>query len=502
MFYDYGERLRGALRSVDLRKPDCRITDAGRLLRQEIEHCLIGVTVDEPLGQAAVATIKLRDEEGAIAAKGDTFAIGNTVEVELGYVGKTERVFVGEVTAWRGGFTQRGRETLTVVCQDRFHRLRRNRRQKTFLEQTDAAIVQAMSAELRQGGVNSVAADATPVTHDCVIQWNQTDADFILERAALHGYVVYVDDRTLRFKEPDLEAGPAATAEWHRTLYDFRTSISLTDQQDELQVTAWNMADKKPVQVTVTAGDERSRQGGTVTGGEEVDPVKARAPTWSPNLPAKTEAEAEAYAKGLFYRRAERFLEGKGTLQGDPKLRRDTVLEVEGIGEFLSGPYYVRRVVHSLLPGSGYTTTVHVTRSAVQRPAPPPPPPQGEQAAPPREEPPALLDPAWDGPGPMAADSGGEPVEVAPGVYAQSLPPGETDPEAVGLKMRLQDEDGGALAGRPYTLEVGGETFQGETDAGGKLAHDVPAGVEEGRLTIQVDDEDYDWPLKVSDHTG
>ena len=151
--------------------------------------------------------------------------------------------------------------------------------------------------------------------------------------------------------------------------------------------------------------------GGSRSGGEQVKPVDAQQPTWDAHTPAKTVDEVRAYAEAAFRKRSERFLQAEGTTEGDPKIRRDTVVEIEGLGDFLSGPYYVRRAIHSLLPRSGYTVTATLVRTTVEAPAAPPQPVIAQGEPPERVPPKALSDPGWEGEAnPDGSAIGGKPA--------------------------------------------------------------------------------------------
>lgn len=374
----------------DFRKPDFKITEDGTPIPDDVVAAVIQITVDDVLDGAAVATVRLRDE-GAALSSGSHFSIGAELVIELGYVGDTSQVFVGEVTGWKGGFPRRGNPTLTVVAQDRFHRLRRNRRRKTFLEMKDSDAI----AEVASAAGLSPKVTATPVQQHSIIQWNQSDADFVLERAGLFDLEVFVDGKTLVVREPALDAASVAKIRWHEELHNFTTAASLARQHKQLKVSAWDMTRKQRVEAVVAKGKERSLMGGVRPGAEAVAPVDGD-PHWLSTTPAAAQTEVDAYAEAWFRKRAERYLTGEGLCEGDPEIQRGTVIELEGLGELLSGPYYARRVIHTLLPGSGYTTAFHVIRTAVLKPAQVPPKRQESQPAP-RPEPEALLDPDWEG---------------------------------------------------------------------------------------------------------
>lgn len=421
---------------MDDKALDFKIYDAGSLVGDEVRQAVIQITVDDAIGQASVATIKLLDENSKLS-DGTKFKVGNEVKIDLGYVGTTKQVFMGEVTGWQGAFPRRGNQTLTVIAKDKFHRLRRNRRQKTFSEMKDS---DAVSEAAQEAGLSMGTVDPTPITQNCIIQWNETDADFILERANLFGWETFVDDKgKLVFRKPDLAGSKVATLEWHKELRTFSTSLALHDQQKELKVTAWDMVAKTKLEASALEGDERNTMGGTVFGAGAVADVDASDPTHYTTNPGKTADEVDAYAKGLFQRRAERFVRGAGTCIGDPNVVKGKVIELTGLGNYLSGPYYVQRAVHVLAPGRAYVTEFDVLRTAVQAPAPPPTAEQPEPAQREAQEAAAEGDPLTF----EVQNPGGAPLSGVPFVLVDPSGERQSGDLSSDGKVEVQFEDGG-----------------------------------------------------------
>ena len=48
-----------------------------------------------------------------------------------------------------------------------------------------------------------------------MIQTNQSDADFVLARAALNGYELLVDAKTAAFRKPKVDGAAAMSLKWH-----------------------------------------------------------------------------------------------------------------------------------------------------------------------------------------------------------------------------------------------------------------------------------------------
>ncbi|MGA1841577.1 MAG: phage late control D family protein [bacterium] len=68
---------------------------------------------------------------------------------------------------------------------------------------------------------------------------------------------------------------------------------------------------------------------------------------------------AQSYMNG----KTLRYITGMAEIVGNPEIRAGEIIEIEGIGTKLSGPYYVSRVSH-IIDGSGYSTKIFVQRNA------------------------------------------------------------------------------------------------------------------------------------------
>jgi uncharacterized protein len=107
-------------------------------------------------------------------------AIGNTIAIQLGYVGEEQDLFFGDVTSVSANFPASGTPTVDVEGRSWLHRLNRIPRTRTFLDRTDKEIVE----EIISGNYGLTANVAeTQVVYPSVTQDNRTDLGFILNQA-------------------------------------------------------------------------------------------------------------------------------------------------------------------------------------------------------------------------------------------------------------------------------------------------------------------------------
>ena len=116
--------------------------------------------------------------------------------------------------------------------------------------------------------------------------------------------------------------------------------------------------------------------------------------------PMPTE-EAKRRAAARFKRAERRTIKLSATAVGDPTMRAGTVVEMRGIGSWLSGKYYLREIRH-MISSSGYTMSMKLTGDGVNK--------AGDGAAP--KSPEALVN---DNPGFEIAEGGLVKVRRLPG---------------------------------------------------------------------------------------
>lgn len=288
------------------------------------------------------------------------FALGGSLEVKLGYGDDLESVFRGEITGLEPSFAGRLYPTLVVRGYDRRHRLQRGRRTRTFLKQKDSQIASAVAAA---AGLSAEVTDSS-VVHDYVVQANQTDWEFLQERARRIGFEVVVADKKLILRPAANDKGEALTVTPDDHLLEFAPRLSAARQVDAVSLRAWDPAGKKGIVGEAGAADVSSTMGGQKSGPKlAADAFGAAAGVLSA-YPVATQAEADQVAKAQLNDLALSLVEGEGTCLGRTDLRAGKVIKIDGVGKRFGGRYYVTDAVHRYDARRGYTTSFTVRRNA------------------------------------------------------------------------------------------------------------------------------------------
>ena len=337
-----------------------RINGAG--LPQPALADVRSVTVQEDLDALSMFTLDLYnwDDQKLQPSWSDSrlFAVGSQVEIWLGYVDALSKVMTAEITGLEPVFTADQPPTLTVRGYDHRHRLARGRKTRSFSNMKDSAIVAQIA---REAGLRAEASQ-TKTTLEFVAQTNQSDWEFLRERASLLGFEVFVRDKILYFRPPANAAQPAVRLSLGADVTEFSPRLSALGQDGQVAVRSWDVKEKKEVVASAAAGSEQAM--GTASGPSAASRAFGKSAVAIVDLPATSSARAQDVALGQFKELGLGYITGTVTGLGRPQLKAGTVVRIDGAGQAFSGAYYVTSVTHTLTQDQGYRTSFTVERNA------------------------------------------------------------------------------------------------------------------------------------------
>jgi uncharacterized protein involved in type VI secretion and phage assembly len=201
-----------------------------------------------------------------------------------------------------------------------------------------------------------------------VMQYNQTDLEFLWARARRIGYQVYVEDKKLYFQKADAHRGSPsdkpASLRWPLTLESFTPRLTLMHQVDKAVVKGWDPATKASIEGTSSSDASKTipkiglGKKGSALAKEALGGVAEQSVVDQPVL---TIDQAKAMAAARFAEAEGGFVRADGVCrQGDPRLIAGRLVTVEGVGQRYSGDYYVTEARH-VWDGGEYRVSFSVT---------------------------------------------------------------------------------------------------------------------------------------------
>jgi phage protein D len=131
--------------------------------------------------------------------------------------------------------------SFTIRGYDKSHRLHRGKK-AVFANSTDSDIVKKIADDDQL----DFDVEATSAVHDHVFQDNQTDMEFVHDRAWRAGYLAYVENSKLFFRKASAQ-GSGEVLEWGNNLLDFQACFSSAEQVAKSEVRGWDVSQKKAI---------------------------------------------------------------------------------------------------------------------------------------------------------------------------------------------------------------------------------------------------------------
>jgi Rhs element Vgr protein len=329
---------------------------------------LIAVTVDSSLHLPAMATVELFDDD-QLWINDTKIELGKPVEItfeEQPDPDSTESplkklLFQGEITSIEPRFNKDGRATMLFRAYDKSHRLHRGKQSRTFLDSTDSDVVSTIAKE---AGLTADV-DTTKTKYDYLVQTNQTDMEFLQERARRIGYWAFAAKEKLSFKKADSKlsdtAGP--DLEWPEMLREFRPRLSGVGQPKTGSAQGWDFKAMKEIEGKATTATKFNEGGVTKAAGAAADTAFAgdgKANIAIVHRPMAVDGEATEIAQAALNDAASEFLQAEGECLGHADILAGVIVNVKGVGTRFEGKYLVTAATHIYKRGQ-YTTRFAMT---------------------------------------------------------------------------------------------------------------------------------------------
>jgi phage protein D/phage baseplate assembly protein gpV len=331
----------------------------GTELPEVVTSQIMDISIEQDLVLPDAFTLRVRDiadqpkqleQSNFPLLEGDKFQIGSSIEIGLGFEEHPEPILKGDITSLEMEARGDGAPTLTVRGYDASHKLHRTRTTATYLNASDADIVNTVAA--RNGLTPQV--DATSEVHPHVFQDNQTDWEFLRTRANRVGYELFLLDKTLVFRKPTATAA-AAELTFGTDLMRVRLRLSGPSQVQEVVVKGWDPKQKQTIQASVSSPSQRLQIGGDSARKTALGQLGAGKAVFL-QQPVRSEGEARALAQSHYDAIAGDFIRLEGATVGSPLLKPGHAVKFKNLGQRFDHEYYLSSTVHRVSPGEGYTT--------------------------------------------------------------------------------------------------------------------------------------------------
>ena len=333
----------------------------------ELTNDVLEVVVDESLHMPSMFTLKIHNvyvaaSENSEAWKNEKyFNIGDPLSI--GFESSTtndpkfqkrkvaQQLIDGEITGIEVRFTNTSEAHIIVTGYDVSHRLHRGRYNRSFLNSTDSDIVRRIAKET---GIQIGEVKPSGAVHEYVFQENQTNMEFLRERAARIGFELFIQNNKLYFRDPTTTAAPTLKLKWLTDINSFNVRVTSAEQVSSVEVNSWDYSQKKLISKAASTETCPLTSTGSGSGGSVNKAFKFKQP---PKMivvdqPVNNNpAEAEKIAQALYNELSEEFVTADAKAEGNPDIRAGKTVFLKDMGTRYSGGYYITEARHRYSKG-------------------------------------------------------------------------------------------------------------------------------------------------------
>jgi phage protein D/phage baseplate assembly protein gpV len=339
----------------------------GTPLPREVAGNLIEGLVEDELNLPDAFELVFHDPLRT-ALKAGGFEIGKplTISVVSEAAPEGKVILNGEITALEAEI-ERDRTTTIVRGYDPSHRLQHGTLTETHLDVSYSDIVakvaQRHKLTMGERGTNNV-------IHPAVMQWNQTDWEFVNTLASEIGHEVVIVDGKLDLRPPidsssapgdgDLRAADARKLVVGGNVLRLRAAVSGAEQVDQVSVRGWDFKKKEAVEGTAKATDG-ARSASAGMGAADLASKVGGGTLVKVDLPVESVEVAQNVADSLVQQLGSAAAELDGTVYGNGELRAGVSVSLTGAGAPFDGKYTLTSVRHTFNQTAGYLTSFRVS---------------------------------------------------------------------------------------------------------------------------------------------
>jgi phage protein D len=318
-------------------------------------EAVLEITVENSLHLPDVATVRLHDP-GLLWIDDARLAPGKPLRVSAKAGSDNHVIFDGEIVEVEGDFSP-ATQQFVVRAFDRLHRLARGRHVRSFQNATDGDVMQRLAQEVQL----QCEMGPTRQVHQYLLQNNQTNLEFLRERAAALGFLLYVEGKTLHCGPPR-PPGATVALEWGPSLQEFHPRLTTVDQCDGVTVRGWDPDTRQPIMGQADEGQDATAIGEKRHGGDAAqDAFHIEAQWLVADRPIRKQAAAESLAQAVYNRLSSRYIAADGRCGGNPRVLAGAAVQLSAVGDRFSGVYHVTASTHHYSALQGYSTEFTVS---------------------------------------------------------------------------------------------------------------------------------------------
>ncbi len=288
---------------------------------------------------------------------------GKTLTIRAGNMDTEGEIFSGRIMAIEGLFPQTRPPEITILAEDLFQDLRMTRRTKTYSDVSDNDVFNIVAS--RHGLKSDI--EIQGPRYPVLAQVNQSDLAFLRSRARAVDLDIWVEEKTLHAHPRNRRKAGEVTLNYGEGLREFAALADLAGQCTSLAVSGWDVRAKEGINNEAEESAVASELDGDLSGSKVLQQAVGSRVERIVHLSPFNIEEARSLSETHYRIAARRFVTGRGSCEGDARIRVGTHLHIQRTGDLFNGTYYVTEVRHTFDAQKGFRTHFIVERPGIGR---------------------------------------------------------------------------------------------------------------------------------------
>ena len=311
------------------------------------------ITIEMEVNRIASASIVIQDG-GAIGvvnepfthSEGKDFIPGSTIEIALGYIDNTKKVFKGIVLSQRL-LVKGDKSQLIIKCQDKAVNLTKGRYNAIFQNMKDSDAIKSIVSKY---GLE-FEMDTTPYEHSCLMQYNCSDWDYLVMRAEANNMAVHTNQNKLSIKKLDFGSEPNYEIKSSQFVIDIDLSLESKNISGTYMMSSWNPNSQEVISSAVQIQDSLGQ--GDLTAKKLAATLTNNSESYSSTPISKD--EMDVHLESLANTAVLDKVRGKITIPGTTKIISGDIIKLSEFSSRFNGKAYISKVTHCLEDGEWRT---------------------------------------------------------------------------------------------------------------------------------------------------
>jgi phage protein D len=359
---------------------EIKIDNMGVEVGQKLRENTISVSINERIGDASQLTLFVADKfdvqkqnfiwlEKFLSKDSPLYDPEKKITVSIGYAKKLKPIIIANLKSISTSGFSSDITRLTLTCFDSSHELLTKMssgksEKEIVIEKNDTyskiAEKIARSAKL--------VPNITPTNdyRQITVKKNIPYLDFLKNAAKRVGYHFFISRGILYFIDPRKADGLGTqfVFRWNVNLKEFVPKIDLSKIVSEVEFRGYAADSRELIKEKASTGEEDVLEKGNKTASQLAKGLGIEKILIT-DTNVDTKQEASDFAKARLNILSDKIITASCSIVGEPNLFPGQYVSVEGVGEHLSGKYYVMDVTHTI-DGTGYTTKFNLSKNNIK----------------------------------------------------------------------------------------------------------------------------------------